>query len=100
MQQRWVTRGYILFTLSSKLGQSGNKEQCNQDNDCQQHCHWQISLVSFQPNILGKFSADEEKEWPVTFGFNAKGVMDNEHFKEYFKTNIAPLYPDADDKAG
>jgi hypothetical protein len=36
----------------------------------------------------------------VTFGFNAKGGMDNEQFKEYFKTNIAPLYPDADDKAG
>ena len=36
----------------------------------------------------------------MTFGFNAKGGMDNEQFKEYFKTNIAPLYPDADDKAG
>ena len=52
------------------------------------------------PNIIGKFGAGEEKEWPVTFGFNAKGGMDNEQFKEYFKTNIAPLYPDADDKAG
>ena len=59
-----------------------------------------INLVRFLPNIIGKFGAGEEKEWPVTFGFNAKGGMDNEQFKEYFKTNIAPLYPDADDKAG
>jgi hypothetical protein len=56
--------------------------------------------VTFLPIIIGKFGADEEKEWPVTFGFNAKGGMDNEQFKEYFKTNIAPLYPDAEDKAG
>ena len=36
----------------------------------------------------------------MTFGFNAKGGMDNEQFKEYFKTNIAPLYPDAEDEHG
>jgi hypothetical protein len=51
--------------------------------------------VRFLPSILGKFGADEEKEWPVTFGFNVKGGMHNEQFKEYFKTNIVPLYPDA-----
>eukprot|EP00804_Cyclotella_cryptica_P002589 CCRYP_010430-RA/>CCRYP_010430-RA protein AED:0.08 eAED:0.03 QI:0/0/0/1/0/0/2/0/413 len=59
-----------------------------------------INLVTFLPNSIGTFGADEEKEWPVTLGFNAKGGMDNEQFKEYFKTNIAPLYPDAEDKAG
>eukprot|EP00804_Cyclotella_cryptica_P007858 CCRYP_001439-RA/>CCRYP_001439-RA protein AED:0.28 eAED:0.18 QI:0/0/0/1/0/0/2/0/291 len=59
-----------------------------------------INLVTFIPNIIGKFGADEEKEWPVTFGFNAKGGMDNEQFKEYFKTNIAPLYRDAEYNAG
>ena len=36
----------------------------------------------------------------MTFGYNAKGGMDNEQFKEYFRTNIAPLYPDAEDKVG
>ncbi len=36
----------------------------------------------------------------MTFGFNAKRGMDNEQFKEYFKTNIAPLYPDAEDEHG
>ena len=59
-----------------------------------------INLVTFLPNIIGKLGADEVKEWPVTFGFNAKGGMDNEQFNEYFKTNIAPLYPDAEDKVG
>ena len=53
-----------------------------------------INLVRFLPNIIGKFGAGEEKKWPVTFGFNAKGGMDNEQFKEYFKTNVDPLYPD------
>ena len=59
-----------------------------------------INLVTFLPNVIGKFGAEEEKEWAVTFGYNAKGGMDNEHFKEYFRTNIAPLYPDAEDKLG
>ena len=54
-----------------------------------------INLVSFLPNIKGTFGLEEAKEWPVTFGFNAKGGMDNEQFKEYFRTNIAPLYSDA-----
>ena len=48
-----------------------------------------INLVKFLPNIKGKFGLEEAKEWPVTFGFNANGGMDNEQFKEYFKTNIA-----------
>jgi hypothetical protein len=59
-----------------------------------------INLVSFLPNVLRKFHAGDEIEWLVIFESNAKGGRDNEQFKEYFKTNIAPLYPDADDKAG
>ena len=58
-----------------------------------------INLVTFLPNIKGKFGLEEAKEWPVTFGFNAKGGMD-EQFRECFKTNIAPLYPDAKDEHG
>eukprot|EP00804_Cyclotella_cryptica_P006359 CCRYP_010185-RA/>CCRYP_010185-RA protein AED:0.27 eAED:0.27 QI:0/0/0/1/0/0/3/0/273 len=57
-----------------------------------------INLVTFLPNIIGKFGTEEKREWAVTFGYNAKGGMDNEHFKEYIRTNIAPLYPDAEDK--
>jgi hypothetical protein len=57
-----------------------------------------INLVTFLPNIIGKFGTEEKREWAVTFGYNAKGGMDNEQFKEYFRTNIAPLYPDAEDK--
>jgi len=56
--------------------------------------------VTFLPNIIRKFGAEEAKKWQVTFGFNAKGGMDNEQVKEYFKTNIAPLFPDAEDKEG
>ena len=59
-----------------------------------------INLVTFLPNIIGKFGTEEKREWAVTFGYNAKGGMDNEQFKEYFRTNIAPLYPDAEDKVG
>eukprot|EP00804_Cyclotella_cryptica_P007399 CCRYP_002608-RA/>CCRYP_002608-RA protein AED:0.30 eAED:0.30 QI:0/0/0/1/0/0/2/0/222 len=57
-----------------------------------------INLVTFLPNIIGKFGTEEKRKWAVTFGYNAKGGMDNEQFKEYFRTNIAPLYPDAEDK--
>ena len=53
-----------------------------------------INLVRFLPNILGKFGADEEKECLIQ---REGGTMGS---KEYYKTNIAPLYPDADDKAG
>ncbi len=59
-----------------------------------------INLVTFLPNVIGKFGAEEEKEWAVTFGYNAKGGMDNEQFKEYFRTNNAPLYPDVEDTLG
>ena len=56
--------------------------------------------MRFLLNIKGKFGLEEAKEWSVTFGFNAKGGMDNEQFKEYFTTIIAPLYPDSEDKVG
>ena len=35
----------------------------------------------------------------TTFGFNAKGEIDNEQFREYFKTNVSPMYPDVDNEA-
>jgi hypothetical protein len=59
-----------------------------------------INLVTFLPNVIGKFGAKDKKECAVTFGYNAKGGMDNEQFNEYFRTNIAPLYLDAEDKVG
>eukprot|EP00804_Cyclotella_cryptica_P006390 CCRYP_014272-RA/>CCRYP_014272-RA protein AED:0.32 eAED:0.32 QI:0/0/0/1/0/0/2/0/199 len=42
-----------------------------------------IKLVTFLPNIIGKFGTVEKREWAVTFWYNAKGWMDNEQFKEY-----------------
>ena len=46
------------------------------------------------------FGPEEKKEWTVTFGYKAKVGRDNEQFKEYFRTNIASLYPDVEDKVG
>ena len=56
--------------------------------------------MTFLPNVIGKFGAKEKKEWAVTFGYNAKGGMDNEQLNKYCRTNIAPLYLDAEYKVG
>eukprot|EP00804_Cyclotella_cryptica_P030166 CCRYP_009559-RA/>CCRYP_009559-RA protein AED:0.30 eAED:0.35 QI:49/0/0/1/0/0/3/0/211 len=36
-----------------------------------------INLVTFLPNIIGKFGTEEKREWAVTFGYNAKEGIDN-----------------------
>ena len=58
-----------------------------------------INLVTFLPNMIWKFGAKEEQERTTTFGFNAKGEIDNEQFREYFKTNVSPMYPDVHNEA-
>ncbi len=37
--------------------------------------------IEFMPNILGQFGCNDVREWPVTFGMNMKGGMDNEEYK-------------------
>ncbi len=38
--------------------------------------------------------------WPVTFGVNEKGGMDDHEFANYIMNSIVPLYPHARDKRG
>ena len=54
----------------------------------------------FMPQIRGKFGNDEEKLWPVTFGMNPKGGMDEAEFEKYLSNSIFPLYPDVKDVMG
>mmetsp|Transcript_24214 Transcript_24214/g.44508 ORF Transcript_24214/g.44508 Transcript_24214/m.44508 type:complete len:349 (+) Transcript_24214:479-1525(+) len=54
----------------------------------------------FMPQIRGKFGNMEERLWPVTFGMNAKGGMDEAEFEKYLTHSIFPLYPDVKDVMG
>ena len=45
--------------------------------------------------MCGKFGCKEKKLWPITFGINKKGVMDNKEFSKYMWGAIAPLFPAA-----
>jgi hypothetical protein len=46
------------------------------------------------------FGEDKVCSWPVTFGQNEKGGMDDEEFEKYLLNLIMPLYPNAKDKQG
>lgn len=57
-------------------------------------------VADFMPMVIGKFGADEVREWPTTYGMNEKGGMDNTKFEKYIKNSIVPLYPHARDEFG
>ncbi len=57
-------------------------------------------LLQFMPNVKGQFGCNDVKEWPVTFGMNSKGGMDDDKYKKYFFSSIIPLFPDIEDKPG
>jgi hypothetical protein len=61
-----------------------------------------IDIAKYMQQVLGKFGCDEvkTKTWPVTFGTNEKGGMDNKEFAKYMRGSIAPLFPDAVDEPG
>ncbi len=50
--------------------------------------------------IYRRFGCEEEHLWPVTFGVNEKGGMDDHEFADYIMNSIVPLYPHAKDKRG
>ncbi len=52
------------------------------------------------PQVLGWFGCKEERAWPVSFGQNEKGGMDDVEFKKYMLNSIVPLFSNARDKAG
>jgi phage terminase large subunit-like protein len=67
-----------------------SKEQMRLDYDILDHI----------PQVRGRFGCEEEHLWPVTFGVNEKGGMDDNEFANYIMNSIVPLYPHAKDKRG
>jgi hypothetical protein len=59
-----------------------------------------INVAKHTQQVLGKFGCDEVKTWPITFGTNEKGGMDNKEFLKYMRGSIVPLFPDAVDQPG
>ncbi len=59
-----------------------------------------IRMSAYFPKIKGTFGTDSEKDWPVTFGMNLKGGMDEKEFRSFFLNSIVPLFLDAQDFKG
>jgi hypothetical protein len=59
-----------------------------------------IDVAEHVPRVIGKFGCAEERTWPVSFGQNEKGGMDEEEFAKYLFNSIVPLFPHAKDKPG
>ena len=54
-----------------------------------------VDVAEHVPWVLGKFGCKEECTWPVSFGQNEKGGMDEEEFAKYLFNSIVPLFPHA-----
>jgi hypothetical protein len=52
------------------------------------------------PRVVGQFGCEEERSWPVMFGQNEKGGMDEVEFEKYLLNSIVHLYPDAKNMPG
>ena len=59
-----------------------------------------VDVTEHVPRVLRKFGCKEERTWPVSFGQNEKGGMDEEEFAKYLFNSIVPLFPHAKDKPG
>jgi hypothetical protein len=59
-----------------------------------------VDVAEHVPRVIGKFGCVEERTWPVSFGQNEKGGMDEEEFAKYLFNSIVPLFPHAEDKPG
>jgi hypothetical protein len=54
-----------------------------------------IECMRYMLDVVGTFGHDEEKQFPISFGMNNKGGMDDDEFFEYLQKSIMKLYPDA-----
>jgi hypothetical protein len=54
-----------------------------------------LDVLEHAQQVLGTFGGDEECEWPVSFGQNEKGGMDEVEFSKYLLNSIVPLFPHA-----
>ncbi len=52
------------------------------------------------PYIKGKFGYNSVREWPVMFGINLKGGMDDAEYEKYLFSSIIPLFPNLKDQPG
>jgi hypothetical protein len=59
-----------------------------------------VDVAEHVPRVLRKFGCKEERTWPVSFGQNEKGGMEEEEFVKYLFNSIVPLFPHAKDKPG
>ena len=59
-----------------------------------------VDVVEHVPQVFGKFACNEVRSWPVLFGQNKKGGMDEEEFGGYLLNSIVPLFPNAKYKPG
>ncbi len=59
-----------------------------------------FECAGFMMPVRGTFGGDEERSWPITYGLNEKGGMDQDEFEKYIKNSILPLYPHASNQAG
>ena len=57
-------------------------------------------VAEYMPLVQGQFGCKEVRLWPVTFGSNEKGGMDNDEFEKYLMNSIVPLYPHARNRPG
>ena len=57
-------------------------------------------MAEHMPRVRGQFGCDGVRAWPVTFGSNEKGGMDEEEFEKYIMNSIVPLYPNARNRPG
>jgi hypothetical protein len=54
-----------------------------------------IEMIRYFTAVKGIFGWGTEQEFPISFGLNSKGGMDDEEFFEYIKTSLMKLFPDA-----
>jgi hypothetical protein len=57
-------------------------------------------VAEHTPRVMGMFGSTEVKGWPVSFGMNEKGGMDDDEFEKFMLNSIVPLYPNAKNKPG
>jgi hypothetical protein len=44
-----------------------------------------IDVIEHCPKVKGKFGCPKERLWPVTFGMNENGGMNEEEFEKYLR---------------
>jgi hypothetical protein len=69
-------------------------------NGANRECKYKKVGLDYVPRVFGQFGEKKECSWPVTFGLNKKGGMNDKQFEAYIKNSIMPLYPDASNRPG